>query len=271
MNRNNLGPNVTEANDSKGESDEESLRKAFVEDQLKHYTRVSEIRYAKIGNRDPSSALTSLTRHLLAEQEVTKDCVLMCPRRCTAEVTTSTDGSSSEDEGAYSIGEYLSNIPDPQDAEKGLRVIYPSHEAESAATTDEDEESTVPAQSDCSRHVWVPMAGCRQDAIRPNERHESGTCAICLSAFQPGEKLSWSSNPACPHLFHRSCIQDWLLAVGRKQCRQRRGKVQSSSVAFPMLCPCCRRPFVLPTSRCADDTREDVESPSSVHVSSIGP
>lgn len=55
-----------------------------------------------------------------------------------------------------------------------------------------------------------------------------GTCSICLSNYQVGAEVVWSSNARCDHCFHSECIERWLL-------RQREGP----------LCPCCRRDFII--------------------------
>lgn len=72
-------------------------------------------------------------------------------------------------------------------------------------------------------------------------RNVLSTCAICLVKYQPGNKVSWSSNEECRHVFHRDCILLWLLKkngagggiVGNGNHNERRH-----------LCPCCRREFV---------------------------
>eukprot|EP00550_Attheya_septentrionalis_P009186 CAMPEP_0198287088 /NCGR_PEP_ID=MMETSP1449-20131203/6011_1 /TAXON_ID=420275 /ORGANISM="Attheya septentrionalis, Strain CCMP2084" /LENGTH=199 /DNA_ID=CAMNT_0043984987 /DNA_START=46 /DNA_END=642 /DNA_ORIENTATION=- len=35
------------------------------------------------------------------------------------------------------------------------------------------------------------------------------TCSICLEAFQVGDKISWSENIKCKHVFHHECIVHW--------------------------------------------------------------
>eukprot|EP00978_Attheya_sp_CCMP212_P000355 scaffold732_cov48-Attheya_sp.AAC.6 len=47
------------------------------------------------------------------------------------------------------------------------------------------------------------------------------TCSICLEAFQVGDKISWSENIKCKHVFHHECIVHWLIKHER--------------------CPCCRK------------------------------
>jgi len=52
---------------------------------------------------------------------------------------------------------------------------------------------------------WRP-AHLRQHS---NCRRESGECSICICDFKPGDRVR--RLPTCEHLFHRSCIDLWLL------------------------------------------------------------
>ena len=123
-------------------------------------------------------------------------------------------------------------------------------------------------------NIRLPVAGeCRRDAlpknVKGNTRTEPNGCAICLSHFEAADKVTWSSNPACQHVFHDDCIKDWFMAAGRKHLkRQRReqrrtGNLSYSSnpvakiTGFPMLCPCCRQPFIMPE----DEDESDDEKP----------
>jgi hypothetical protein len=51
-------------------------------------------------------------------------------------------------------------------------------------------------------------------------------CAICLSGYDEGDKIVWSSNEECKHAFHDDCILIWLV------------KNQNGTP-----CPCCRCEF----------------------------
>lgn len=57
------------------------------------------------------------------------------------------------------------------------------------------------------------------------EREYAGTCAICLEPYMVGDLIVWSSNPDCPHVFHRECLLSYLC------------KVKGNRTP----CPCCRR------------------------------
>jgi hypothetical protein len=60
----------------------------------------------------------------------------------------------------------------------------------------------------------------------------TGFCGICLDSFLVQQTVTWSSNPACVHCFHDTCIQSWLF----KTYRSKFAKNQ---------CPCCRQAFLL--------------------------
>lgn len=57
-------------------------------------------------------------------------------------------------------------------------------------------------------------------------RQVTGTCAICLSSYEKGEHIVWSSCGECIHAFHLGCIEEWI---------QKR---------YVSSCPCCRREFI---------------------------
>jgi Ring finger domain len=52
----------------------------------------------------------------------------------------------------------------------------------------------------------------------------SKACAICLDEYADGDDVCFSYNRRCQHVFHRSCIIDWLMSDDT--------------------CPCCRQSFV---------------------------
>ncbi len=167
-------------------------------------------------------------------------------------------------------------------------------EKRSESLTDEEEEEAVLVFDfdDSYQKVNVPLPGhMRADVDAPegstsNRRLVSNGCAICLSLFGPEEKITWSSNPECPHIFHSDCVLHWYLTVGRKvqQRRIRRDPELSSDEViskicdFPMDCPCCRRQnfchdfAIMDAATSAthssdtEDCQEDVERVSNEHT-----
>lgn len=58
-----------------------------------------------------------------------------------------------------------------------------------------------------------------------DNQEDGDECPVCLATIQPGDMVSSSTNEACPHVFHRDCIYEWLL--------RKKG------------CPMCRNPFLV--------------------------
>lgn len=83
-------------------------------------------------------------------------------------------------------------------------------------------------------------------ASNTNKRTIPISCAICLTEYAPNDHLSYSSNESCTHAFHTDCITQWLVALGKRQCKmQRFSEVPNEKelVEFGLDCPCCRQEF----------------------------
>jgi hypothetical protein len=48
------------------------------------------------------------------------------------------------------------------------------------------------------------------------QRQHHPQCAICLEGLRVHEEIGLSQNEACPHVFHKACISEWLLS--HKEC-----------------------------------------------------
>ncbi|KAL3927978.1 MAG: hypothetical protein SGARI_005172 [Bacillariaceae sp.] len=131
-------------------------------------------------------------------------------------------------------------------------------ERSDSLTDDEAEEAVLAFDFDDNHQkIYVPMSGqtvdqiAAKDGATSNRRLESSGCAICLCLFEPEEKITWSANPECPHIFHSDCVLHWYLAVGRKTQKRRLRKnpdmspdeILAKICEFPMACPCCRQEF----------------------------
>jgi hypothetical protein len=129
----------------------------------------------------------------------------------------------------------------------------------SGSLSDEDEDQQVLACDfdDNNQKVYVPLPGqtlaqnAAKEGATSSKRLVSSGCAVCLCLFDPEEKITWSANPECPHIFHSDCVLHWFLAVGRKtQSRRLRRNPDMSQdeiigkiCEFARACPCCRQDF----------------------------
>jgi len=47
-------------------------------------------------------------------------------------------------------------------------------------------------------------------------------CAVCLAKYEIFDRVCWSSNSECSHVFHEDCMLKWLVALGRKRSKRKR-------------------------------------------------
>lgn len=90
-----------------------------------------------------------------------------------------------------------------------------------------------------------------QNAKGINENGERRSCpifcAICLNEYEISERVSWSSNPACTHVFHEDCITQWLVSLGRTKSKLQQFSESPSEaqlLSYELECPCCRQEFI---------------------------
>ena len=72
-------------------------------------------------------------------------------------------------------------------------------------------------------------------------------CAVCLMEYEVKDRLCWSSNGECTHVFHEHCILQWLISLGRKRSKRQtftRNPTEQRLLDFCMQCPCCRQDFI---------------------------
>jgi Ring finger domain len=135
--------------------------------------------------------------------------------------------------------------------------------------------------------IKIPMPGesCHDfsdpGTIQTSVRTVPGGCVICLNTFVVGDRVTWSSNKACNHLFHEECILDWLKTSGRKTLRRQRRQRESHDLrteidivhevtSVPWLCPVCRQDFIKPKQQETKDTAESKDEPNSGNISNDG-
>mmetsp|Transcript_31768 Transcript_31768/g.54161 ORF Transcript_31768/g.54161 Transcript_31768/m.54161 type:complete len:400 (-) Transcript_31768:327-1526(-) len=72
-------------------------------------------------------------------------------------------------------------------------------------------------------------------------------CAVCLGEYETSERVCWSSNTECTHVFHHDCMLQWLKSLGKRACKQQRFSENPSVqqvMNYTMECPCCRQSFI---------------------------
>lgn len=146
------------------------------------------------------------------------------------------------------------------------------HDIEAQTTTKEKRSDSSDGEDELlafefvdDQKVYIPLSGTslviqdtesKEESTSGSRRLVSNGCAICLSLFEQDDKITWSSNSKCTHVYHSDCILNWYLAVGRKVQKRRKRDNQNMSdehalsliCKFPILCPCCRQDFCIETS-----------------------
>jgi len=111
--------------------------------------------------------------------------------------------------------------------EKGLIKTDSGRSIPEGGNDNSDNQSWVNVYEEQTSYVEIPAQGL---GTTTDMRLVPDMCAICLSNYEPGEAIVWSTNSKCEHAFHDECIERWLM--------KQRG---------PPLCPCCRADFVIDT------------------------
>mmetsp|Transcript_26429 Transcript_26429/g.40930 ORF Transcript_26429/g.40930 Transcript_26429/m.40930 type:complete len:288 (-) Transcript_26429:234-1097(-) len=114
----------------------------------------------------------------------------------------------------------------------------------------EDEELGLSISKDVK--ALFPQEHDRIHASMNRVRNVTNHCTICLDKYYIGQKVVWSPNGKCNHVFHEDCILHWLSrsTVGATGQNGRRP-----------LCPVCRQDFTLPyTCNSSKDEVSDVDT-----------
>jgi hypothetical protein len=72
-------------------------------------------------------------------------------------------------------------------------------------------------------------------------------CAVCLSKFTLADRVCWSSNTECTHVFHEECMLPWLVTLGRNMSKKKcysNNPSEAKLLDFDLSCPCCRQEFI---------------------------
>eukprot|EP00527_Entomoneis_sp_CCMP2396_P006981 CAMPEP_0198155680 /NCGR_PEP_ID=MMETSP1443-20131203/69259_1 /TAXON_ID=186043 /ORGANISM="Entomoneis sp., Strain CCMP2396" /LENGTH=249 /DNA_ID=CAMNT_0043822437 /DNA_START=566 /DNA_END=1313 /DNA_ORIENTATION=- len=152
----------------------------------------------------------------------------------------------------------------PADIETGIVGINVQKAQDTSNVKDSEEDNkdvgnSLFAEGDEGLLCGLPLPGqtisttADEEQVKRESRDVANSCAVCLSQFEVDEKLCWSGNPECLHVFHQECITDWFQATGRKHLKkirlensdQGRKFLVKEATNFSMACPCCRQVFVV--------------------------
>lgn len=110
-------------------------------------------------------------------------------------------------------------------------------------------------------HMLIPCPGIKiDDNSSDNKKNQTNFkdsrevpifCAVCLSEYELDEEVCWSSNPNCTHVFHKECMLEWLVALGRRRSKMKRFPNTPSEkrlLNYELECPCCRQDFIVKSS-----------------------
>lgn len=99
--------------------------------------------------------------------------------------------------------------------------------------------------------------------IQGGQRLVPNCCAICLSHYEIGETIVWSSNTDCRHAFHEECITDWLVKLHVQQPSPPNppGTTTTPVVVVTTPCPCCRQEFTILEEEEEENSRVEQKIP----------
>jgi hypothetical protein len=77
-------------------------------------------------------------------------------------------------------------------------------------------------------------------------------CAICHEDYKSSDRIVWSSNSQCTHVFHEECMVRWLISLGWIKSKEEPKvfldenpiKNERNLLNYDLECPCCRQEFV---------------------------
>jgi hypothetical protein len=153
--------------------------------------------------------------------------------------------SQSRHPAAFSASEHAYHGANDTDLETGSathRVAQEGGENSDARPNENEQEAEEEEEEDDCTSGYLRLTARRRV---PN------CCAICLSGYEVGDKVVWSSNKKCKHAFHRDCALDWFIKIRNPPSLSTDsdwavGGTLSSATAAPKIptpCPCCRREF----------------------------
>mmetsp|Transcript_2150 Transcript_2150/g.3323 ORF Transcript_2150/g.3323 Transcript_2150/m.3323 type:complete len:327 (+) Transcript_2150:222-1202(+) len=147
------------------------------------------------------------------------------------------------------------SIPPPGCDIEGIHICSCSMEAEKEDRQEVKRRklpSLFQTRDDDAREKQEPIPAITSD---PNHHQQQQKvekrsvpifCAICLSEYEKCDRVCWSSNIECNHVFHEDCILQWLISSGKKRSMNEffTRHPTDEKLLEHEFCPCCRQGFI---------------------------
>ena len=107
-------------------------------------------------------------------------------------------------------------------------------------------DGIVAVESQSEETETVTTKDNQKQLLMTEKRSVPIFCAICLSEYEKCDRVCWSSNKECSHVFHESCILQWLMTSGKKKSMNKYFTRHPSDEELleNAFCPCCRQDFI---------------------------
>jgi len=178
------------------------------------------------------------------------------------------------DDGGSTFSEYDDSLNDQ-------RTIFVPLPGQKAIECQGDKDVFSNCNCDSAK-MSVEAIESQQRHLQQQRRAYSDGCVVCLNPFEVNQKVTWSSNKDCQHVFHHQCLLEWFDSVGKKAFQKKRipqnlgpsndlESIPSSSLSliekeicdFATQCPCCRQDYFLEGARLSTDSTEDSDDATS--------
>ena len=108
----------------------------------------------------------------------------------------------------------------------------------------EDDIEAMESQSEQTEES-VATKDNQKQLLMTEKRSVPIFCAICLSEYEKCDRVCWSSNKECTHVFHESCMHQWLMTSGKKKSMNKYFTKHPThkELLENAFCPCCRQDF----------------------------
>jgi hypothetical protein len=141
------------------------------------------------------------------------------------------------------------SLPLPGCDVKGINIC--SMVADNNRVRQADGEATGPTTNVSKKWKLTSLFRNEDDAVEKQTEPDAKRCvpifcAICLSEYEKCDRVCWSSNAECSHVFHEDCILQWLISLGKKKSMSQLFTRHPTDLKLLQyqFCPCCRQDFI---------------------------